>query len=152
LIFGTYCNHTMQLRIEEHKDFESTIKNDPIALLKTIRILMHDPQQAKYPYVSVTKVIVRVLISTKQREDESLIDYVTRFKSARNVMKSHVGAHFLDNFVEHSEEYRTASPTQQQTLKDKAFERWMAFLLLRNSDEKVWECAEWSVKSIFIEK
>ena len=34
LIFGTYCNHTMQLRIEEHKDFESTIKNDPITLLK----------------------------------------------------------------------------------------------------------------------
>jgi hypothetical protein len=36
LIYSNYCNRTMQLRIEEHVDFETTIKNNPIKLLKAI--------------------------------------------------------------------------------------------------------------------
>jgi len=47
-----------------------------------------------------------------------------------------MGVNFLNKVIEHSKEYRAASPTQQQTLKDKAFERWMAFLFLKNSDIK----------------
>ena len=43
----------MQHRIEEHPDFESTIQNDPIELLKAIKIVMHDPIRAKYPYTSL---------------------------------------------------------------------------------------------------
>ena len=39
----------MQHRIEEHPDFESTIQNDPIELLKAIKIVMHDPIRAKIP-------------------------------------------------------------------------------------------------------
>ena len=35
-----YCNGTMQHRIEEHPDFESMIQNDPIELLKAIKILL----------------------------------------------------------------------------------------------------------------
>ena len=50
LILSTYCNGTMQHRIEEHPDFESEIQNDPIELLKAIKIVMHDPIRAKYPY------------------------------------------------------------------------------------------------------
>ena len=43
LILSTYCNGTMQHRTEEHPDLESTIQNDPIELLKAIKIVMHDP-------------------------------------------------------------------------------------------------------------
>jgi hypothetical protein len=43
LIYSTYCTTTMQTRIEEHKDFESTIKNDPIKLLEAIQVLMQNP-------------------------------------------------------------------------------------------------------------
>ena len=36
LIYSNCCNRAMQLRIEEHVDYETTIKNDPIELLKSI--------------------------------------------------------------------------------------------------------------------
>ena len=57
LIYSTYCNRTIQHRIEEHPDFESKIRDDPIELLAAIKILMHDPARAKYPYASLTEAI-----------------------------------------------------------------------------------------------
>jgi hypothetical protein len=91
LIFSTYCNKTMQNRVEEHPEFETTICDDPIELLNKIKVLMHDWIRAKYPFASLTKAINRML-NLKQSENEGLLDYVKRFKESRDIMKSHVGA------------------------------------------------------------
>ena len=61
LILSTYCNGMMQHRIEEHPDFESTIQNNPIELLKAIRIVLHDPIRATYPYASLMEALMRTL-------------------------------------------------------------------------------------------
>jgi hypothetical protein len=90
LIFSTYCNKTMQNRIEEHPDFETTIRDDPIELLNKIKVLMHDPIRAKYPYASLTEAMSRML-NLKKNENEGLLDYVKRFKESRDITKSHVG-------------------------------------------------------------
>ena len=37
LIFSQYCNKTMQSRVEEHKDYITTIRDNPIELLKKIK-------------------------------------------------------------------------------------------------------------------
>ena len=43
---------------------------------------------------------------------------------------------WLELFVEHTEEYQKETDTKQQSeLKDQSFERYMAFVLLRNSDQ-----------------
>ena len=42
LIFGTYCSK-----------YESRIRDDPIELLKTMNVLMHDTVRAKHPYASL---------------------------------------------------------------------------------------------------
>ena len=42
LIFGSYCSKAIQSRVEDHPDFESRVRDNPIELLKTIRVLMHD--------------------------------------------------------------------------------------------------------------
>jgi hypothetical protein len=55
LIFSTYCNKAMQNRVEEHPKFETTIRDDPIELLNKIKVLMHDPIRAKYPFTSLTR-------------------------------------------------------------------------------------------------
>ena len=60
LIFGTYCSKAIQSRVEEHPDFETTIRDDPIEVLKTINILMHDTVRAKYPYASLHDVMMRL--------------------------------------------------------------------------------------------
>jgi hypothetical protein len=77
LIFSTYCNKTMQNRIEEHPEFEMTICDDPIELLNKIKVLMHDPIRATYPFGSLTEAISRML-NLKQSENEGLLDSKSR--------------------------------------------------------------------------
>ena len=60
LIFVAYCSKAIQSWVEEHPDFETTIRDDPIELLKTINILMHDTVRAKYPYASLHDVVMRL--------------------------------------------------------------------------------------------
>jgi hypothetical protein len=79
LIFTNYCTKTMQSRIEEHPDFTSTLKNDPIATLEAIKTLMHDTVRAQYPLVSLTDALNR-LTTIRQNDNEPLLDYVKRFK------------------------------------------------------------------------
>jgi hypothetical protein len=135
LIFSTYCNKTMQNRIEEHPDFESTIRDDPIELLEKIKVLMYDPIRAKYPYASLTEALIR-LMNIKQFEQEQLLDYIKRFKQFRDITKSHVGTDMLDKFVENTREYREETGTEnKKVIKAEAFNKWMAYLLIRNSDQ-----------------
>ena len=96
LILSTYCDGTMQHHIdsEEHPDFESTIQNNPIELLKAIKIMMHDPIRVKYPYASLKEALMRTL-NIKQLEHENQIDYMKRFKQSRDVLKSHIVETFL---------------------------------------------------------
>ena len=66
----------------------------------------------------------------RQQEQEHLNDYVKRFK------QSHMGSKWLNGFVEHTEEYKNETQAKEQSkLKEQAFERFMAFVLLRNSDQ-----------------
>jgi hypothetical protein len=65
------------------------IRDDPIELLDKIKMLMHDPIRAKYPYASLTEAMSRML-NIKQIESEGLLDYVKRFKESGDIMKPHV--------------------------------------------------------------
>ena len=134
LILSTYCNGMMQHHIKEHPDFESKIQNDPIELLKAIKIVMHDPIRAKYPYASLTEALMRTL-NIKQLEHKSLIDYMKRFKQSGNVLKSHIGGDILNKFVENLPEYRHGTMAEQREMKTDAFGRWMAYMMIRNSDQ-----------------
>jgi hypothetical protein len=49
LIFLQHCNKMIQDRITGHPEFKSKIKNDPIELLKAVKILINDPVRARYP-------------------------------------------------------------------------------------------------------
>ena len=98
---------------------------------------MHDPARAKYPFASMTEVLMRAMQCTKQKEDENLIDYVTRFKSAKNVLKSHVRSEAPHKFVEHTKECQNEKNLiKKQEMKNESFDKWMAHLLIRNSDQK----------------
>ena len=56
-----------------------------------------------------------------QQEHEHLTDYVKRFKQTKDVVKAHMGSKWLEQFVEHTEEYQKETDTKQQSeLKIKA--------------------------------
>ena len=101
-IFGNYCSKAIQSWIEDHPDFESTICDNPIELLKTIRILMHDTVRARYPYASLFDSMTRSL-NMRQHEYDHLNDSVKRFKQVWDVLRSHLGNEILHTFVEHTE-------------------------------------------------
>ena len=76
----------------------------------------------------------------RQQEQEHLNDYVKRFKQSCDMLKSHMGSKCLDEFVEHTEEYQSETETKEQSkLKEQGFRRFMAFLLLRNSDQSKYQ-------------
>jgi hypothetical protein len=105
LIFTNYCTKMMQSRIEEHLDYATKLKNDPIAVLEAIKTLMHDPVQAQYPMVSMTDALGR-LVNTRQQENKSLLDYVKQFKQLCDVAKSQRGNKFLDVWTENQATYQ----------------------------------------------
>jgi hypothetical protein len=98
-------------------------------------MLTHDPIRAKYPYASLTEAMSRML-NIKQIESEGLLDYVKRFKESGDIMKSHVGNNILDKFVKNTREYQDETDKLlQQNMKDGAYNKWMAYLLIQNSDQ-----------------
>ena len=49
LIMGNYCSKVMENRVEEYPEFKTKIRDNPIELLKAIKVLMHDSARARYP-------------------------------------------------------------------------------------------------------
>jgi len=134
LIYDTYCDKAMQNEIKKRPNY-SAIVNDPVALIKAIREIMHEPIREKYPFASVTEAISR-LINFKQQDNESLLDYTNRFKQARDVLKSHIGTHFLELFIKNQSTYKSASSTKQTEMISEAWDKWLAYLLIKSSDDK----------------
>ena len=48
----------MQDKIEQHPEYNTTIKKNPIELLKAIKILMHDTMRSQYPMFTRTTALV----------------------------------------------------------------------------------------------
>jgi hypothetical protein len=129
-----YCTKQMQARIEQHPDYNSKLKHKPIAVLEDIQMLMHDPIRAQYPLVSMTDHLMR-LSTSKQHDNELLIDFVKPFKQTRDVAKSQLGSTFLNEFVEHQSTYKKATTTEQNEMKKQIYSQWMAYLVVRGCDQ-----------------
>ena len=80
LIWKGFCSKEVQVALEEMSDFRTKIRNDPLELLQRIETLMHVPQRAKYPPLTLVEVLARY-VKIRQGDNESLIDYLSRFKS-----------------------------------------------------------------------
>jgi hypothetical protein len=154
LIMTQFCTKTMRQRIKNRKDYNSTddnvkIHNNPIELLKAIKILIHDPITSNYPYALLTSALSRFQ-TCKQHENEPLLDYVKRFKQQRDIIKTTIGTDVLNDFVEHTEEYRNETVQEKKDeLKEQAFERWCAYILIRNSNMSKYGSALASLASQF---
>jgi hypothetical protein len=133
LIKENYCTKTMKDRIESHPDYEALIKDNPIELLKAIRVLTHDTVRAQYPYVSLVESVSRLM--NIRQNDDSLLDYAKRFKQSRDVMKTYIGSGLLDAFVERTEEFQNETDAQKRLdMKKDAWNRMMAYLFLKGAD------------------
>ena len=135
--FNNYCNKTIQDRIELHPEYDSKIQDNSIELLEVIiKTLMHDPVRAQYPLASMHEAVIQ-LINIRQYEGEALLEYVKRFKQCRNAMKNYAKKNIVYGFlVENTDDYKKAtSDAERKRLREEEFDKYMAYLLLKGSDQ-----------------
>ena len=136
-LFGQ-CNKVMQAKLMERRDYDSSMR-DPIALLQSIKEISLSYQDNKYDMKIITTAI-KAFVNLKQKDDESLVDYTNRFKSAKDVFKTHLGGEMvLHKVVMNDDEYIDDDDTDEakennQKLIKKHYDRWAAYLYLENSD------------------
>ena len=135
-VIWEYCSKQLQNTIKTRVDFKTTIQDEPIELLKTIKIVMHEPERSKYPYALIMEAFKRV-INIRQKENESLIDYSKRIKQAKDVLVAHVGKDILGGCVTNTPKYQAAPTTgnNRRDIKMACFNEWTAYLLITNSEQ-----------------
>ena len=106
------CNRAMQSKIENRKEYESKIKGNPIELLKAIKEHALSYQETKWDILTIIDAM-KAFVNLKQKEDEGLIDYLKRFKTARDVFVSHLGGPLILT-------KKTQSHESYQTLNDES--------------------------------
>ncbi len=92
-IFKDYCTKAMQSKVMEQADFDSRIKDDPLALLQVVQVLMRDPQTTKYVPAMLCDFLKSILF-LRQREDETTMEYAERFKAEWKELE-HITGHKL---------------------------------------------------------
>jgi len=132
----------MQGRLEALPDFEQSIRNDPVKLLKAIKNCMVESVRAQHPLISVTESLIR-LVNIKMHDQESPIECVKRFKEHHDVMISHLGKDSLDYHTTQTQACKDASAASdtsanisaaKKKLRVAAWDQWMAHLVMKGSD------------------
>jgi len=104
------CTKPMKHKIKGRKNFIKTILNNPINLLKAIKEhsqLYHDNRYS----ISVCLDSLRALIHCKQKENEPLEDWSSRFRVASEVVESHFGGPIIiKKIAEAMPEYSEDNP------------------------------------------
>ena len=95
---------------------------------------MHTPERAKYPVLTIIEVLWNFL-KVKQADSEDLLDYLSRFKSERDVVLRLLGKNFLDGFSEALPEYTTCSTDdERKVFKENELQKLVAVLFLHNAN------------------
>jgi hypothetical protein len=129
------CAKAMQNKIMARSNFEAEIYNDPIKLLNAVKEHALNYQEAGYE-MSIISDAFRALFTVQQKESESLQDHTRRFKTAREILESHIGGQIiLAKSVRTMPKYDPKDPTVIQDCIKKASEQLFAFLYLENADQ-----------------
>ena len=130
------CAQSMKNKIEARRDFESTIYDDPIELLKAIKEHATNYQENRYEMCIIADAL-RAMLNTKQKDGESLSDYTKRFKVARDVYESHVGGPFiLKKYVTNVPGFSSMDQDTQNNIVMQANSRLLSIIYLENVDLK----------------
>ena len=63
MIFKEFCPHQMQTIIKEHPEYDSII-NNPLKLMDSISLSMHELIWAIYPYLSLIEYLA-IMVDTR---------------------------------------------------------------------------------------
>jgi len=133
LIWSDYMSKSMMYKVEQHPEFASKIKGDPVELLKAIKLLMHDTIRSQYPMKTQVDTMRKLL--TFRQNDLSLSEYIKQFKEIRDVFTTQNGEGIYDSYVANTKKYRDmTSSADKIKMKEDYFKAWIAMIFLSNCD------------------
>jgi len=100
-----YCTDGLKNCLIALPDYESTIRDDPLALLTAIKTCVHKNARTQYPPVTISTHWDR-LLKLKQAEEEDPPSYAKRFEQQLKTAKGYTGSTFIDGFAEQMPEYK----------------------------------------------
>jgi len=80
-------------------DCESTVRDDPLALLTAIKTCVHENAQTQHPPVTISTHWDH-LLKLKQAEKEDPPSYAKHFEQQLETVKGYIGSTFTDGFAE----------------------------------------------------
>jgi hypothetical protein len=129
------CHTNMKNQIEERDDFKTVIRNDPVELLKAIKQHALNYQEHRYD-MAIIADSMKTWINCKQRDGESLTAFTKRYRTATEVMESHIGGPIpIPKFVEKMDGYDKDDADKVQKLVKVAFEQLSSYVYMDNSDQ-----------------
>ena len=135
VIYYSYCSKEVQISLKEQSDFDSKVLNKPLVWMERIKMLVHMPEKAKYPFLTLIEVFAS-LLNFRQGEHEDLVSYLSRFKSERDVVQNLYGKEFLHGYIKRTDAYQAWVDADNKTkLLAEGMERFFVILFLRNSDQ-----------------
>jgi len=130
------CSKGMQNKVESRTDFVSRIKDEPIELLKAIKEHSLNYQETRYVMSIVTDAFCHMMTTT-QREKESLQDYTRRFRVAKEVLESHIGTPISFPKITATDKDYTINDTggKNEECRKRTANRFYAYLYIENADQ-----------------
>ena len=89
-LFWEIFSKAMQNKIGSRLDYDSSVYNNPIALLQAIRQHSSNYQETRYKMVFVL-VILRSTLTSRQNDGEGLQDYTRQFNISTEILEYHLG-------------------------------------------------------------
>ena len=124
------CTQGLKLKLEARKDWDEIKKNNPIKLLNAIKEIAHNYQDNTYPIASIADSIHR-LVTLKQGDDR-LVDYISKFKNAGDVMEAQHGKFSMEGFVK---SHRNIDSDHELTAEE-ACDRCLAHVFIKSVDQE----------------
>ena len=124
------CHKGLQAKIESRKDYTSAkMDSSPLALLKAIQEHSLSYEETKYEVSSVLDAM-KNFINLKQKDDETLLDYTNRFKTARDIFRNQLGARlYLAKMAQADPDWDDNDETKQGYVYDNSIQQVCGLLV-----------------------
>jgi len=99
------CTDSLRNRLIAIPDCETTVRDDPLALLTAIKTCAHENTCTQHPPNAISTQW-DPLLKLKQAEEEDPPFYAKRFEQQLETMKGYIGSTFTDDFTEQMPEHK----------------------------------------------
>ena len=89
LLLSQYCGDVMKEQLETQPDYDTNIRDKPIAVQKPIKVLAHNPTRGRYHYACIYKSLERKL-NIQQKDNKTIVTYKDTFEQNVEVLKMHL--------------------------------------------------------------